>query len=53
MKLADIAYQHELKSKENDLFFVRDHFQELEDEYKKVLEIAKTYVEHNPVSDNS
>ena len=51
MKLADIAYQHELKSKENDLFFVQDHFAELEEEYKKVLEIAKEYVEHNPVSD--
>ena len=49
MKLADIAYQHELKSKENDLFFVQDHFTELEEEYKKVLEIAKEYAEHNPV----
>ena len=44
-----IAYQHELKSKENDLFFVQDHFTELEEEYKKVLEIAKEYAEHNPV----
>ncbi len=49
MKLADIAYQHELKGKENDLFFVQDHFTELEEEYKKVLAIAKEYAEHNPV----
>ena len=49
--LADIAYQHELKSKENDLFFVQDHFAELEEEYKKVLEIARKYVENNPVSE--
>lgn len=51
MTLADIAYQHELKSKENDLFFVQDHFAELEEEYKKVLEIARKYVENNPVSE--
>ncbi len=49
MKLADISYQHELKSKENDSEFVNSHFSELEEEYKKVLVIAKTYVEHNPV----
>lgn len=51
MTLADIAYQHELKSKENDLFYVQDHFAELEEEYKKVLEIARKYVENNPVSE--
>ena len=49
MSLADIAYQHELKSKENDSNFVNDNFAKLEEEYKKVLEIARTYVEHNPV----
>ena len=49
MTLADISYQHELKSKENDEEFVNSHFSELEEEYKKVLEIARTYVEHNPV----
>ena len=49
MDLADIAYQHELKSKENDSNFVNENFGKLEEEYKKVLEIARTYVEHNPV----
>ena len=49
MTLADIAYQHELKSKENDSNFVNENFAKLEEEYKKVLEIARTYVEHNPV----
>ena len=49
MDLAEIAYQHELKSKENDSEFVNTHFAELEDNYKKVLEIAKEYVQHNPV----
>ena len=49
MKLADISYQHELKSKENDSEFVNSNFDLLESEYKKVLEIAKNYVEHNKV----
>ena len=49
MKLADISYQHELKSKENDSEFVNTNFNSLEEEYKKVLEIAKEYVEHNKI----
>ena len=49
MKLADISYQHELKSKDGDIEFVNSNFDELEVEYKKVLEIAKEYVEHNKV----
>ena len=51
MTLADISYQHELKSKENDINFVGEHFNELFEEYKKVLDIARTYVEHNSVSE--
>lgn len=51
MKLADISYQHELKSKENDLDFVSEHFKELEDEYHKSMEIIKNYVEHNPINE--
>lgn len=51
MALADIAYEHELKSKENDVSFVNDNFVILETEYKKVLEVARTYVEANPVSE--
>lgn len=50
MTLADIAYQHELKSKENDSSFVNEHFDELDKEYNNVLEIAKNYTEHNPVA---
>lgn len=50
MTLADIAYQHELKSKENDSSFVNEHFDELAKEYNNVLEISKNYTEHNPVA---
>ena len=49
MKLADVAYEHELKSKDGDSDFINNNFEELEVEYKKVLEIAKEYVEHNKV----
>ena len=41
--LANIAYQHELKSKENDFTFIDEHFNELQIEYSKALEIAKNY----------
>jgi len=51
MTLADIAYQHELKSKEKDVDFVHSHFSELESEYHKVLEIARSYVADNPVEE--
>ena len=47
MKLADISYQHELKSKENDIEFINNNFEELENEYKRVLEIARNYVINN------
>ena len=45
MSLADISYQHELKSKENDSSFVNENFTKLEEEYNKALNIAKTYNE--------
>lgn len=51
MSLADISYQHELKSKENDVEFVLNNFSQLEDEYYKMYEIAKKYSEHNKVED--
>ena len=47
MTLADISYQHELKSKENDLEFVLNNFAKLEEEYNKTYEIAKNYADNN------
>ena len=46
MSVADIAYDHELKSKEKNLDYVREHFPELEAEYKKTIDLAKEYAEH-------
>ena len=43
--LADVAYEHELKSKEKDTEFVNSNFDRLESEYEKVLHIVKEYKE--------
>lgn len=46
MSFADIAYQHELKSKEKDFTYCKDHFEELEKELHKFLDVAREYNEH-------
>ena len=43
MSLAEVAYEHELKSKENDSVFIKENFKRLEVEYTKALNIIKTY----------
>ena len=43
LKLADIAYQHEQKSKENDSKYVNDHFNDLKKQYEKAIKIIKNY----------
>ncbi|MBR6137856.1 MAG: response regulator [Bacilli bacterium] len=50
MPLADIAYDHELKSKENNYEYVKEHFEELREGYNKYLDIAKKYASNNPVN---
>lgn len=42
-KLAELAYQHELESKANHIYFVYDHYDELMKEAKHVVRIAKEY----------
>ena len=42
--LGEMAYQHEMKSKENNMFYVTDHFDELVDEANKALRIAQEYL---------
>ena len=46
MTLADIAYQHELKSKENDSEYVETHFEELEKEFNRVKEVVDNYTQN-------
>ena len=43
-KLAELAYEHELKSKDNDIDFVNNNFSSLEDEINRIINIVKTYL---------
>ena len=45
MRLADIAYQHELASKEEKEDYVNNNFNYLENEYQKALDIIRNYKE--------
>ena len=43
-KLADLSYQHELESKENNIYFIYDNFDELMTEARKIVNIVKQYL---------
>ncbi|MDO4377003.1 MAG: ATP-binding protein [bacterium] len=43
-KLAELSYNHELKSKDNDIEYVNNNFSELELEYKRILNILGNYL---------
>ena len=42
-ELAALAYDHELKSKANNMYYVFDHFDELMKETEKIIAIVKEY----------
>lgn len=42
--LGELAYQHELKGKENDMYYVTSHFDEFIGEIEKAIRIAKEYL---------
>ena len=42
--LADIAYQHELESKSNNMYYVTEHFDELIKETNRVINLVKKYM---------
>jgi len=46
-KLGDIAYDHELASKDNKVDYVKEHFTELSEAYEECLNILKTYKNMN------
>ena len=48
-KLSQLAHEHELRSKEQNLSYCRENFQELENEYNHVLEVVKKYDENNVI----
>lgn len=43
-QLGEVAYQHELKSKEGDITFIINHFQELQAEVTKSLDVLEKYL---------
>ena len=43
-KLADIAFQHEMESKKNNMFYVVDHYQELVTEADRILSLVEQYL---------
>ena len=42
-RLAELSYDHELKSKENDTKYVNEHFSELMNEYERINKIISEY----------
>lgn len=44
MKLANIAFEHEMASKNNDTKFVKEHYQTLLDETEKVKQLVNEYL---------
>jgi len=44
MKLAEIAYEHEVKSKDNDYPYIKNHINELMEEASKVQGIVEEYL---------
>lgn len=44
-KLAELAYEHELKSKEKDNQYIKEHFDELLQEGERIIKISKEYRE--------
>lgn len=43
--LAELSLNHELKSKEGNIKYINDHFTELENEYKRIIEVISKYIE--------
>ena len=52
-KLAEIAYDHELKSKANDMYYVTEHFDELMTEANRIVNLVKKYMGVGTVSEES
>ena len=50
MRLADLSYQHELKSKENDVNFVKENFESLSLEYNNTIKLVEDYMKRYELS---
>ena len=52
LKLAELSYEHEMKSKANDYNYVKENYQTLIDEANKVKEIVNEYLEDTTTFSN-
>lgn len=43
-KLAELAYNHEMESKANNMYYVTDHYEELMEEANRILRVVKQYM---------
>ena len=43
-KLAELAYNHEMESKANNMYYVTDHFDELMQEANRIVSLVKQYM---------
>lgn len=43
-KLAELSYNHEMKSKENDVDYVNNNYDELINEANRIINIVKSYL---------
>ncbi len=43
-KLADYAYEHEMASKENNMYYVTEHFDQLINELDRIVHLVKQYL---------
>lgn len=46
-ELAKLSLDHELKSKDGDKEYVKKHFDELENEYKRIIDVVSKYLNEN------
>ena len=44
--LAELAYQQELESKQNNSDYINEHFEELTNELNRILNVLKQYLEN-------
>lgn len=49
-KLAELAYNHELESKANNMYYVTDHYDELMTEANRIVNLVKQYMGITPVT---
>ena len=53
--LAELAYNHEIKSKENDMYYIYDNYDELIDEINRITNLVREYMgwDYEKKEDNS